>query len=97
MYYSSQANEEIHNPETTLFKSLTLCAFIKVFVGLVTRDNLLTLLRKALVRASSSEELLTRPELSYEDLNQQFITAAARHMISQQQQAALQVFTFCCS
>ena len=65
--------------------------FLQVFVGLVTRDNLLTLLRKALVRASSSEELLTRHELSYEDLNQQFVTAAARKMISQQQQAALQV------
>lgn len=64
---------------------------LQVFAGLITRDNLLVLLRKALVNTSSSEQLLTQPELTYEDLNQQFVTAAARTVISQQQQAALQV------
>ena len=61
-------------------------------MGLVTRDNLLVLLRKALVLDLSSDgDLLSRSELSYEDLNQLNVTAAARNLISQQQQAALQV------
>lgn len=61
-------------------------------MGLVTRDNLLVLLRKALVSDfSADKDLLSRSELSYEDLNQLNVTAAARTLVSQQQQAALQV------
>lgn len=59
---------------------------LQVFVGLVVRDHLMVLLRKALARSST-----VNLDVKYEDLNYQFVTAAARHMIWEQHIAVLQV------
>lgn len=48
----------------------------------------MVLLRKALVRSST-----VNLDVSYEDLNYQFVTAAARHLIWEQHVAVLQVST----
>ena len=59
---------------------------LQVFVGIVVRDHLMVLLRKALARSSTVDL-----DVKYEDLNYQFVTAAARHLICEQQVAVLQV------
>ena len=59
---------------------------MQVFVGLVVRDHLMVLLRRALARGSTANL-----EVTYEDLNHQFVTAAARHLIWEQHMAVLQV------
>lgn len=59
---------------------------LQVFVGLVVRDHLMVLLRKALARSST-----VNLDVKYEDLNYQFVTAAARHLIWEQHIAVLQV------
>ena len=46
----------------------------------------MVLLRRALARGST-----TNLEVTYEDLNHQFVTAAARHLIWEQHMAVLQV------
>lgn len=61
---------------------------LQVFVGIVVRDHLMVLLRKALARSSTVDL-----DVKYEDLNYQFVTAAARHLIWEQQVAVLQVST----
>ena len=58
----------------------------QVFVGLVVRDHLMVLLRRALARGTTANLGVT-----YEDLNHQFVTAAARHLIWEQHMAVLQV------
>ena len=58
----------------------------QVFVGLVVRDHLMVLLRRALARGTTANL-----EVTYEDLNHQFVTAAARHLIWEQHMAVLQV------
>ena len=58
-----------------------------MFVGLVTRDNLMVLLRRALGRGTAA----IADDLPYEDLNRQYVSAAARSLVSQQQLAILQV------
>ena len=60
----------------------------QVFVGLVTRDNLLVLLRRI---SGMGPPLSGSDEVTYEELNQQHVSAAARSLVSQQQHAALQV------
>lgn len=65
--------------------SYYICWF-QVFVGLVVRDHLMVLLRRALARGSTANL-----EVTYEDLNHQFVTAAARHLIWEQHMAVLQV------
>ena len=57
----------------------------QVFVGLVVRDHLMVLLRRALARGTTAHLGVT-----YEDLNHQFVTAAARHLIWEQHMAVLQ-------
>lgn len=57
----------------------------QVFVGLVVRDHLMVLLRRALARGTTANL-----EVTYEDLNHQFVTAAARHLIWEQHMAVLQ-------
>ena len=58
----------------------------QVFVGLVVRDHLMVLLRRALARGTTANL-----DVTYEDLNHQFVTAAARHLIWEQHMAVLQV------
>ena len=58
----------------------------QVFVGLVVRDHLMVLLRRALARGTTANLGVT-----YEDLNHQFVTAAARHLVWEQHMAVLQV------
>lgn len=57
-------------------------------MGLVTRDHLMVLLRRL---SSSAAAAPSQPQISYEELNQQHVSAAARSLISQQQNVALQV------
>ncbi|KAL3159050.1 hypothetical protein ABBQ32_011048 [Trebouxia sp. C0010 RCD-2024] len=57
----------------------------QVFVGLVVRDHLMVLLRRALARGTTANL-----DVTYEDLNHQFVTAAARHLIWEQHMAVLQ-------
>lgn len=59
---------------------------MQVFVGLVVRDHLMVLLRRALARGTTANL-----DVTYEDLNHQFVTAAARHLIWEQHMAVLQV------
>ena len=67
--------------------SQTTCKWLlQVFVGLVVRDHLMVLLRRALARGTTANL-----EVTYEDLNHQFVTAAARHLIWEQHMAVLQV------
>lgn len=61
---------------------------LQVFVGLVVRDHLMILLRRALARSSTAGL-----DVKYEDLNYQYVTAAARHLIWEQHVAVLQVST----
>ena len=57
-------------------------------MGLVNRDNMMVIIRRALGRGHQSS---LPPEIEYEDLNKNFVSAAARHLISEQQLAVLQV------
>ncbi len=59
-------------------------------MGLVVRDHLMVLLRRALARRPGGPE----DDITYEDLNRQFVSAAARTMVSEQQMAVLQVCCF---
>ena len=59
---------------------------MQVFVGLVVRDHLMVLLRRALARRTTANL-----DVTYEDLNQQFVSAAARQIIWDQHMAVLQV------
>lgn len=61
----------------------------QVFVGLVVRDHLMVLLRTAMLRGSASSL-----DVTYEELNRQFVSAAARSLITEQQMAVLQVNTW---
>ena len=71
----------------SMYKSFVLAA-VQVFVGLVVRDHLMVLLRRALARGTTASL-----DVTYEDLNHQFVTAAARHLIWEQHMAVLQVGT----
>ena len=55
-------------------------------MGLVVRDHLMVLLRTAMLRGSASSL-----DVTYEELNRQFVSAAARSLITEQQMAVLQV------
>ena len=57
-------------------------------MGLVNRDNMMVIIRRALAQGHRSS---LPPEIEYEDLNKNFVSAAARHLISEQQLAVLQV------
>lgn len=61
---------------------------VQVLVGLVNRDNMMVIIRRALAQGHRSS---LPPEIEYEDLNKNFVSAAARHLISEQQLAVLQV------
>ena len=61
---------------------------VQVLVGLVNRDNMMVIIRRALAQGQRSG---LPPEIEYEDLNKNFVSAAARHLISEQQLAVLQV------
>ncbi len=61
---------------------------MQVLVGLVNRDNMMVIIRRALAQGHRSS---LPPEIEYEDLNKNFVSAAARHLISEQQLAVLQV------
>ena len=68
---------------------------VQVLVGLVNRDNMMVIIRRALAQGQRSS---LPPEIEYEDLNKNFVSAAARHLISEQQLAVLQVTgRFCLS
>ncbi|KAK9804251.1 hypothetical protein WJX72_003440 [[Myrmecia] bisecta] len=57
----------------------------QVFVGLVVRDHLMVLLRRALSLGTTRDL-----DVKYEDLNRKFVSAAARNLVTDQQLAALQ-------
>lgn len=59
-----------------------------MLVGLVNRDHLMVIMRRALAQGVRHDEL---PHVPYEDLNRNFVSAAARSLISEQQLAVLQV------
>ena len=61
---------------------------LQVLVGLVNRDNMMVIIRRALAQGSHSNG---GAEIEYEDLNKNFVSAAARSLISEQQLAVLQV------
>ena len=61
---------------------------VQVLVGLVNRDNMMVIIRRALAQGQRGS---LPPEIEYEDLNKNFVSAAARHLISEQQLAVLQV------
>ena len=63
-----------------------------MFVGLVVRDHLMVLLRRALARRTTANL-----DVTYEDLNQQFVSAAARQLIWDQHMAVLQVAGCLCA
>lgn len=67
---------------------------MQVLVGLVNRDNMMVIIRRALAQGHRSS---LPAEIEYEDLNKNFVSAAARHLISEQQLAVLQVTTFSAS
>ena len=61
-------------------------------MGLVNRDHLMVIIRRALALGTRHEDM---PLVPYEDLNRNFVSAAARSLISEQQSAVLQVqYTF---
>ncbi len=60
---------------------------MQVLVGLVGRDQLSVVLRRVLVRGSARG----LPLLSYQDLNRQYVSAAARTLLAEQQLQLLQV------
>ena len=64
---------------------------MQVLVGLVNRDNMMVIIRRALAQGQRTS---LPPEIEYEDLNKNFVSAAARHLISEQQLAVLQVGLF---
>ncbi|KAK9806419.1 hypothetical protein WJX73_004486 [Symbiochloris irregularis] len=59
-----------------------------VLVGIVVREQLMVLLRRALV--PGGVEALHDDVIPYEELNRQVVTAAARSLVSEQQLAVLQ-------
>ena len=63
---------------------------MQVLVGLVNRDNMMVIIRRALAQGHRPGASMA-PELDYEDLNRNFVSAAARHLISEQQLAVLEV------
>ena len=63
---------------------------VQVLVGLVTRDNMMVIIRRALAQGQRPVASMAA-EIDYEDLNRNFVSAAARHLISEQQLAVLEV------
>lgn len=63
---------------------------MQVLVGLVTRDNMMVIIRRALAQGQRPVASMAA-EIDYEDLNRNFVSAAARHLISEQQLAVLEV------
>ena len=59
-------------------------------MGLVTRDNMMVIIRRALAQGHRPVASMAA-EIDYEDLNRNFVSAAARHLISEQQLAVLEV------
>ena len=69
----------------------------QVLVGLVVREHLMVLLRRALVAGARGDPAGgSGADVPYEDLNRQFVSAAARSLISEQQLAVLQVRVAAC-
>ncbi len=70
----------------------TSSVFAQVLVGLVNREHLMVVMRRALAaggaRGAQGGDL---PEVPYEELNRNYVSAAARSLISEQQLAVLQV------
>lgn len=71
-----------------IFSQKYALPMLQVLVGLVNRDNMMVIIRRALARGSHSNGVA---EIEYEDLNKNFVSAAARSLISEQQLAVLQV------
>jgi chloride channel 7 len=67
----------------------------QVLVGLVAREHLMVILRRALAAGARREA--APGDVAYEDLNRHFVSAAARSMISEQQLAVLQACFACLS
>ena len=65
---------------------------MQVLVGLVNRDNMMVIIRRALAQGHRPAASMAA-EIDYEDLNRNFVSAAARHLISEQQLAVLEVLT----
>ena len=61
----------------------------QVLMGLVNREHLMVILRRSL--AAGARNGADAGDVSYEDLNRHFVSAAARSLISEQQLAVLQV------
>ena len=59
-------------------------------MGLVIRDNMMVIIRRALAQGHRPAASMAA-EIDYEDLNRNFVSAAARHLISEQQLAVLEV------
>lgn len=72
----------------SIFSQVYVLPMLQVLVGLVNRDNMMVIIRRALARGSHSNGVA---EIEYEDLNKNFVSAAARSLISEQQLAVLQV------
>ena len=60
-------------------------------MGLITRDNLLVLLRKLRGVGPRGEPVLSSNRLSYEDLSHQVVKAEDRALVNSQQENALRV------
>jgi hypothetical protein len=65
---------------------------LQVLVGLVNREHLMVIIRRALAQGARHEDMAS---VTYEDLNRNFVSAAARSLISEQQLAVLQVRSGC--
>ena len=72
----------------SIFSEVYALLMLQVLVGLVNRDNMMVIIRRALAQGSHSNG---GAEIEYEDLNKNFVSAAARSLISEQQLAVLQV------
>ncbi len=71
-----------------MLRLLYALLLLQVLVGLVNRDNMMVIIRRALAQGSHANG---GAEIEYEDLNKNFVSAAARSLISEQQLAVLQV------